>query len=959
MNARAGSKFKLSYLGLCVVTILTPQLVIAQVKDQSESEQNIEKISVVGSNIKVNRDTGALPITAISSEDINNSGALSGDQLLAEIPQVGDTAFNEARTANGVNDARGDVSSINLRSAGSGNTLTLLNGRRLVLHPGTQSEGSVPITTVNSNTLPVKGLKRVEVLRDGAGAIYGSDAVAGVVNYLLDDQYEGSEVDIRYGQSEGTSLNDLNLNGISGFSFNNEKSNLVLSLNYLTRNGMQASERSYAASEDISGDPRVPAVLKNDTDLDGRHKGSPWLEYSAGSTFHVRPVNQACDKAQPQGLSPGTCIKKGVLTRDLYYNRNQNNSLISDLERANLYAIYTQRLGSDLELFAEGIYYYAKSTSDRYQAQLISSQRFEVSKDAFYNPLGRDFRVLSYRPVDAGPRVTEVTDDSYRALVGLRSEFGDWSWETAALYSKAISDDVTYNWVRLDLLSKAANSKDQATAYNLFNGGDVNNPGSGIDPTANSQAVINSITDDIYRISQTELALVDFKLSTPDLFKLPMGDVGFASGAEFRYETFDEDRDTPLNTNFIDDVTGQPQAGSNALGNSPTLDSAGSRNVLSVYGELYIPLFADLPFADAVDLQLATRYESFNDIDQDVLKSKAALSWVANDYVQFRASYAQSFKAPGLPQVVTEGLARSNAQSDPVFKNENGQNVSQGVTEIRSGSQLLAPEESTNTSAGLVFNPLDALTLTVDYWQIEQQNTIGQLDAQTQILLDALLRSEGSSNRFVVRDKNLEIIQVNNPYLNLLPRTLRGIDYAAYYTLNTAVGKFDIKLSAAKMLEFSQDVDPTSQLIIDAQAAGNRALLFNGKNIEVPGASGSLLMRDGNPEWRGNLSIAWRLKNWSAGVTGRYLSSFDDTSVNNTKDNLGETIYLRVPSLFTMNVYANYKFKTGSLDGTKLTFGVRNIANKQPPLSSGPFGYNGSVHNSLGRYVYAGVTYQF
>ncbi len=959
MNDRANFKFKPSHLGLCVIAALTSQLVFAEAATQAESEQKIEKISVIGSNIKVNRDTGALPITTMSSKDIENSGALSGDQLLAEIPQVGDTAFNDARTSSGVNDARGDVSSINLRSAGSGNTLTLLNGRRLVLHPGTQSEDFVPITTVNSNTLPVKGLKRVEVLRDGAGAIYGSDAVAGVVNYVLDDQYEGSEVSVRYGKSEGTSQDDLTLGGVSGFSFNEEKSNLVVSLNYLTRNGMPASDRSYAASEDISGDPRVPAVLKNDTDLDSRHLGSPWLEYSAGSTFHVRPINQNCATAQPKGLTPGTCVQKSALTSDLAYNRNQNNSLTSDLERANLYAIYTQQLGSDLELFAEGIYYYAKSTSDRYQAHIISSQRFNVAKDAFYNPLGRDFSVRNYRPIDAGPRVTEVTDDSYRALVGLRSDFGDWSWETAALYSKAISDDVTYNWVRLDLLSKAANSKDQATAYNLFSGGDVNNPGSSIDPTANSQAVINSITDTIYRISQTELALVDFKISTPALIELPMGGVGFASGAEFRQEKFDEDRDTPLNSSFVDDVTGVTLAGSNALGNSPTLDSAGSRNVLSAYGELYIPLLADLPFADAVDLQLATRYESFNDIDQDVLKSKAALSWVANDYVQFRASYAQSFKAPGLPQVVTEGLARSNTKSDPVYFNENGKNVSQGTTEIRSGSKLLAPEESTNTAAGLVFNPLDALTFTVDYWQIEQENTIGQLDAQTQILLDALLRSKGSSNPFVVRHPNLEIIQVNNAYVNLLPRTLRGLDYAAYYSLETAIGKFDFKLSAAKMLEFSQEIDPTTQLIIDAQAAGNTALLFNGLKIAVPGAAGTQLMRNGNPEWRGNGTIAWSLENWSAGVTGRYLSTFDDTGVNNTKDSLGNTIYLAVPSLFTMNVYANYKFTSGAFDGTKVTLGVRNIANKQPPLASGSFGYNGSVHDSQGRYVYAGLTYKF
>ncbi len=186
--------------------------------EDKPKDEDIEKISIVGSNIKINRDTGALPVTTVTEDDILNSGALSGDELLAEIPQVGDVGFNEARAGAGVNDARGDVSSINLRGAGSGNTLTLLNGRRLVLHPGTQSENRVPITTVNSNTLPVKGLKRVEVLRDGAGAVYGSDAVAGVVNYVLKDDYEGSEFSIRYGEAEGTSRNDLTIGGVTGIS---------------------------------------------------------------------------------------------------------------------------------------------------------------------------------------------------------------------------------------------------------------------------------------------------------------------------------------------------------------------------------------------------------------------------------------------------------------------------------------------------------------------------------------------------------------------------------------------------------------------------------------------------------------------------------------------------------------------------------------------------------------------
>lgn len=956
MKANMIKKPKLKHLSLCVLTALAPQLAFAQ----DAEEKEVERIAVVGSNIKINRDTGALPVTTVGAEEIENTGALSGDELLAEIPQIGDTGFNEARAGAGVNDARGDVSSINLRGAGSGNTLTLLNGRRLVLHPGTQSENRVPITTVNSNTLPVKGLKRVEVLRDGAGAVYGSDAVAGVVNYVLRDDYEGSEVSVRYGESEGTSRNDLNIGGITGFSFNDDKSHLVISANYLTRDGLAATERAYAAETDLRLDPRVPEALRNDTDLDNSHLGSPWLEYQLGTTsgsstrFHVQPSTEAgCLDNQPSGLSAGTCIDQGSLGRNQRYNRNLVNSLVSDLDRANLYGIYTQELTDDLELFAEGIYYYAKSTRDRFAPHIISSQRFTVAADAFYNPTGELITVRNYRAVDAGPRVTEVEDNSYRALVGLRGYVGDWDWETGALYSKAKTEDTTFNWVRLDLLAQAANSTNQATAYNLFSGGDPTNLDSALDPTANSQAVIDSITDTIFRDAETELALVDFKMSTPSLFELPMGEVGFAFGTEFRRETYDEDRDTILNTNFVDQNTGRTLGGSNALGNSPTLDSRGSRNVFSAYAEFYVPLLTDAPFAESVDLQIAARYEDFSDIDQDVLKPKVALSWVANEYVQFRASFAESFKAPGIPQVVTAGLARSNNSIDPVF------GIEQGTTEIRSGSDQLEPEDSTNKAAGIVLNPTENLTLTADWWQIEQDNAIGQLNVQTQILFDALLRSQGSANEAVVRDAAGEIVQVNNAYLNLLPRKLRGLDFGIYYDFSTDIGDFDIKLTGARMLEFSQEVDTVTQQVLAAQAAGNTALQFEGQDVNVPGAAGTLLAQNGNPEWRANATIAWKRDNWSAGLTGRYISSFVDTSVNNTRDENGDVIFLPVDSWFTTNMYVNYTFEQGSLEGTKLTFGIRNIADREPPLADETFGFDGSVHNSQGRYIYLGATYKF
>ncbi|MEM9234217.1 MAG: TonB-dependent receptor plug domain-containing protein, partial [Pseudomonadota bacterium] len=177
-------------------------------QSDASASNDEDKIIVVGTQIKGSNIAGALPVTVLQADDIEATGAVSGDELLRAIPQLGSVSFTDSNFT-GVNGARGDVGSINLRALGTGNTLVLLNGRRVVQHPGTQAENLVPVTTVNSNALPVTGIERLEILRDGASAIYGTDAVAGVINTILQDDYEGFSAELRYGGSDGTSLREL------------------------------------------------------------------------------------------------------------------------------------------------------------------------------------------------------------------------------------------------------------------------------------------------------------------------------------------------------------------------------------------------------------------------------------------------------------------------------------------------------------------------------------------------------------------------------------------------------------------------------------------------------------------------------------------------------------------------------------------------------------------------------
>ena len=919
----------------------------------NQVEQGVERIEVTGSNIRGMKDTGALPVTTMSAEDIEDLGLSSGAEILAELPQQGAVNFTSERVVGGVNDARGDVSSINLRGIGTGYTLTLLNGRRLVLHPGTQAENLVPVTTVNSNTLPVKGIKRVEVLRDGAAAIYGTDAISGVVNYVLDNRYTGAELQAQYGNSEGTSRDQVNLSGAAGFLFNEDKTHITFSGSYYHRDMVMASERDYAKSSDLRYFESVPEEFIGDTQLDNRTTSTPWGEFSSSSlgTFHIQPSTMSGCVVM---LSDDICADSGSAPRDLRFDSNSQRSLSSEVDRLNLYALVNHEINDDIEAYGEVLYYSAEAKRIREQSGNLTAQRFTVAADAFYNPFGEEVTVRSYRPIDTGTRNIEVEDYSYRLLAGARGYLGDWDFDSAVLYSKANTLD-TANRINTTLFQNAVNSTDESTAYNIFSGASLTNPNT-VDTSEVAQSVIDSFMIDVWRESETELASIDAKVSRPDLFSLPAGDVGFAAGVEYRYESFFDKRSDVLNGEYVfTDIVGgvTNDIASQVLGSSPTPDSQGSRNVLSAFAEFSVPLIADKPFVESLNLQVAGRYEDFSDVGS-VFKPKFALGWVINEHALVRGAYSGGFKAPGLPQTTAVDVARSNTRTDPLTQTRTG------TLELRNGSDNLRPEESDNYSFGLVITPTNSLTFTVDWWQIEQENTVGILNSQTQILYDVLLRSQGSANENVVRDENNEILYVRNDYTNLLPRKISGIDYSIDYRMETDIGKFKIKLNAANLRKFDQGSDAITDLVLAAQEEGNDALLYNGEQVAIFGSDGSLIRQDERPKWRANLSLTYSNKAWRGGIKYRYVSDVEDTSLNYTND-AGELVNYIIDDWSTVDAYVSYRFDEDAMFAgrTKLTLGMRNVTNEEPPFADSTFGYASGLHSSLGRYTYVTLNHRF
>jgi len=1006
MKSKPISKHRLTHLSLCLITALSPLLVTAQ-----EQDSTVERIAVVGSNIKGSTMTSTLPVTELNAEDIAATGALDGDELLRAIPQIGAVGFTNTRGGNtGTNAARGDVGSVNLRSVGEGNTLVLLNGRRMVNHPITQTNFGVPVTSINSNALPVSGLSRVEILRDGAGALYGSDAVAGVVNYVTKDEFEGGQVKIRYGSELGTNRDDFTVAGNRGFEFNDGKTFFMISANYAKKSGIQANEKSYASNQDQRS--RAPEFFAGDTDFDNRSTLEAFadLHYiglaSNIDDYIIRPVSYVNNSGNQQsgdscgggalpsggGILGDVCLDAaGSHDRALRPNRNEVRTLVPDIDRINLYTNLTHEF-ENMEFYNESTYYRAKAKRQWEQSAILSNGTFDVPAHSYYNPFGpvnfADGRVnpnriagldtnivpveglaynLRIRPTDVGPRQVEVESTSFRFLNGLRGTYGDWDWDTGLLYSEAETDDVASNRISSPLLL-AQLSLDTPDAYNPFTGVNPNNPTSIIDSSPNPQASIDPFLTSSTRSAKTTLTLVDFKVSNPFVFELPGGDAGVALGLEWRKEELDEDNSSNFDGSipFVEGNS-NPVNLSSLQGSSVRLDVSGERKVFSAYAELAMPLLADIPAVYSLDMQLAVRYEDFSDIG-NITRPKLAVSWYPIEMLQFRGAVSKGFRAPNLLQINSPGATLTTGVDDFAENSlDADNNVVVNASTLAdggpgngnynlstSGNKDLKPEKSENTSLGFTLQPFDSVTITYDWWEIETTDTVGVLSDENISRIDLILRGAGSSNPDVVRgtadeDNPLgEIVQINRRYENLNTRTITGYDVSVNYDLETSVGSFDFTLNGARTLKFDQEAGGDALAIVNA-----------GADPSVLGtAVGDIVGTNSIPEWKATASLKWKSSDdlWSAGLFIKYVGEVKDTSVSRTVD--GEIIFYEIESQTRANAYVTRRDFMG-YEKLNLSIGVNNIFDQDPPLADTSFGYDGSLHSSRSRYLYTSVNYRF
>ncbi|WP_299072087.1 TonB-dependent receptor [uncultured Paraglaciecola sp.] len=971
------------------------------IEDKEEPLEPIEEIVVVGSYIPGANITATLPISVIGSEDIAAFGATDGAELLRMLPQSGDIEFNETNFSGGVNTVRGDIASVNLRSVGTGNTLMLINGRRMAVHPGWQNSNSVPVVTYNANTIPTAGVSRLEVMRDGASALYGADAVAGVINTVMIDDYEGTKVTLRYGKETTLGKKDLNFTLASGNEFADGKGHISFYGGYNQRNSVPSSKYKYAVAN------RVPFLentefagnnaFDNRTSIGG-HGYFDMLEpgvitlddgtvlTNSSGRFHVQPKSHSGCLAS---ISDDICIDDGYWSysndNGMYHDLESERDLFSERDRGNLFSVVTYDISDELQLYGELGAYYAKTQRRGDSARILTNQYITISKDAYWNPLGStylndgslnprrignttglpeegiDMHLRSYRVIDTEiPRFGVVTNETYRALIGLNGQFGDWDFDTAAMYSTAISKDKTEYAVSVSKLQAAIN-KTTADAYNPYCG------------ACNSPEVVSSIYEDLYKEGDTEVALLDFKLSNGALFSLASGDVGFATGLEYRYESFSDDRDVRLDGSapYVDAITGAEHQ-SDSLGDSPTNDTAGDRNVFSAFVEMAIPVVSaqqSIPLVQALDVQAAARYEDFSDFGS-VAVPRIAASWALNDDAMIRASWSKGFRAPNLVQTNAQAVQRQSSTVDYArceamlqkgIIEGNYTNCKGNQVAVIRESSALDSETSYNRGLGLVLTPssIQNLTLAVDYWEAVQRDVVGVLSADNQSELDRIYLMEGFNNTNVVRadptaedialfeGTNMsaagEILRIYDPYMNLDRRASSGIDYTAQYISNGQLGQFTYNLSAAQLKGVESFAGNESQALIDAGLSVNTL--------------GQLVGINGRPEWKANASIKWKTGNWTSALFWEYVGEFEESSATITVGE--EEQQWKIDSWQQVNTYVSYKFKENMLKGLRLTFGVKNLFDKYPPLADESFGTFGRVHSISGRYLYTKLTYNF
>jgi outer membrane receptor protein involved in Fe transport len=899
---------------------------VAENKTTADGLQVLDAFVTTGSNIKRLDQEKTLPVTVVTTEMIEARDSATPMDLLIGIPQVTDIPSNETST-NAVA-ARGGNANVALRGIGSANTLVLLNGRRNPMHPFNTS-------SVNVNTLPTFGVQQVEVLRDGASAIYGSDAVAGVINYVTKKQAEGTEYSLRYGFTEHGGGMDIQGNFGFGKTFAHGKGTWLMGLTAYNRDAIFWREREWSASSDKHLQARPPFNVPGST-YDNTTNVSRWPSFTVAGLSGTRwffPLD---------GTPTGTpALTTTALPRSLYADYNAYTTGQPMSARGNIYNRIEYELTPSLRVFGEISGYVSKSQTSRQPITLNSSDSIVVlSANNPYNPYGSRFysptgtanadgtarltgtpaavTLSTVLMVDGGPEKVTASDTMYRLVGGLGGTFGKstWSWETAAMLSGVRATDFATNSVR-DSYLRAAALRTDATAWNPFgytfkvqNGAVVADQ-----PYTNPKAVRDYYTVSANRFGHSRMASYDVR-ANGQVVDYWAGSLSASAGGEWRYESKEDHKDpfVALNSPGIG-PDGQPYDvnDNDILVMSPKVPYAASRVIVSAFAEAVAPLVApknQLPLMHSLELDASARLEHYSDFGTTT-KPKFGVNWKPVRSLMVRASVNQGFRAPDLedlyrPPSYTVGSppgTRDTVRNNFLTQTSVGlpADVQILAKTYNLGNSALQPEQSEGRSVGLALDvpKIKGLSFSIDYWEITQNSLITSKGRDTD-LDSQLLRAY--TQQQLAAGKNINDIDVGYHVSPGDPSTYVGDPYTLRLPVTAAdralFAQANAKLSPANQLaplgqwvgSISQTVNSTGRNFTNGfdysmsyslprtplgqfRLNTDWAMFLNKFSKTTPTSQkNDTVIGMVTAKWKGSATLQWRKAAWSAAVNASYSS---------------------------------------------------------------------------------------
>jgi len=997
MNSNLVSKAVRYALVAGAATALAAPAVFAQDAAQSSSNQNqnpntaqLGKIEVTGTRIKRTDVETAQPVTIITQKQIQASGLTSIGDVLQSLTQSGNainTAFN-----NGGNGSE----NIDLRFLGSQRLLVLVNGRRWI--PGLNG-------TVDLNQIPVSVIDHVEVLQDGASAIYGSDAIAGVVNIITIKNYNGAEAHAYMGMYDGHNDGGGWDGKVQEYDFtigsSGDRGGVVMNASYVNQSPVWAGQRTLSKEPVLGEGPSTGSSASPS----GRFLlvGSHY----AGQSFG----NATCSPYNPAGHSYGTCdmtlITPGQtsqpspignfrnFTNPDHFNFAPDNYFVTPNERTGLYVQGHYNLTDNVQFTTSVLY------NDRVSQQSLApspifigaagytanGKTFGIGASNPYNPFGANLPgsfaspcyaagscdVLDFsgrRPIEGGNRYFNQNVQTYMFRSGFNGYFnmmgGEWDWDVGYTYGNNYETDVTRGLFNTLNLAQALDApgftpcsqSPGCVPFNWFGG----NPSITPAMLAYTQYEDHAVTENTMRDYTANI--------TGDLAQLPAGPLAVALGAEYLgYNGFQHPDATTSSGNTTGNVT-QP--------------TDGGQWTHAEYVEFNIPLVSDVPFMKSLSLDIANRWSQFKwaggeptspnygaQHSANASTGRAALRWQATDQLLLRGSWSQGFRVPSLSELYLGDSQNFPSAQDPCAPSPgslpagaplppgcNGSQHKQPNSQIQStigGNPSLTPEKAISREVGFVYNPdwFPGFDFSADYYHIELTNEVSAISVQT-ILNGCYLQGNQHYCQDITMAGNV-ISNIKDTNLNIGGVSTDGIDISTHYKFpSTAIGDFKLGLDWTFLRSFVQTIP-------------NSSSTTGFSSTELGGTTTSF---GGFPRQRANLSLDWNYGNLSASWMMQYIHSMtegcstttiadgycsDPTGIYSPTGGtgvnyLGGTVY--------NDVQATYHVDSWNSD---LSFGIRNVLDKKPPAALSAFAnsFLPSLYRVPGRFFYAQVEVKF